>query len=329
MSTASLVAQQLKVGLDCALSFPKVSAWMNERMALRSFSRSSDAELSSRKLSLLLASLRKGIAYSIFLLWSRARGFYLAEVFSLFLFTVFWVAASPRHRIEQSDAGRRRFPSSRRIPWLFVKPCGRPRTSKLGRLTTLGGFNAIQTRNKSSHNQSSALWLRAAREKVILQAFREQAPMGFFGSIAFNSVELAIMRWPTEGKTLSINWVRVIYVYGMEIELSKNVLTEKDLDVEEKKVFGRIIDMWSLGSEEDPYAQSTESEVIKYSKTDGLSEEQILNVLKNLEEYKLIHMDEVDGKAYIKYNADAVHIVKELQKTAYVHSRKKFIPHHH
>jgi hypothetical protein len=67
---------------------------------------------------------------------------------------------------------------------------------------------------------------------------------------------------------------------------------------------------------------------IKYSKTDGLSEEHILKVLKNLEEYKLIHVDEVNGKAYIKYNADAVHIVKELQKTAYVHSRKKFIPHH-
>ena len=111
--------------------------------------------------------------------------------------------------------------------------------------------------------------------------------------------------------------------------MSNNVLTEKDLDVQEKKVFGRIIDMWSLGSEEDPYAQSTESEVIKYSKTDGLSEEQILNVLKNLEEYKLIHMDDVDGKAYIKYNVDAVHIVKELQKTAYVHSRTKFIPPDH
>ena len=110
--------------------------------------------------------------------------------------------------------------------------------------------------------------------------------------------------------------------------MSKNVLTEKDLDAEEKKVFGRIIDMWSLGSEEDPYSQSTESEVIKYSKTDGLSEEQILKVLKNLEEYKLIRMDELDGKAYIKYNADAVHIVKELQKTSYVHSRKKYIPHH-
>jgi len=111
--------------------------------------------------------------------------------------------------------------------------------------------------------------------------------------------------------------------------LSNNVLTEKDLDVQEKKVFGRIIDMWSLGNEEDPYSQSTESEVIKYSKTDDLSEEQILKVLKNLEEYKLIHMDEVNGEAYIKYNIDAVQIVKELQKTSYVHSRKKFIPPHH
>jgi hypothetical protein len=120
-----------------------------------------------------------------------------------------------------------------------------------------------------------------------------------------------------------------IHVHRRKIELSDNVLTEKDLDVQEKKVFGRIIDMWSLGSEEDPYAQSTESEVIKYSKTDGLSEEQILNVLKNLKENKLFHMDDVNGKAYIKYNVDAVQIVKELQKTEYVHSRKKFIPPDH
>ena len=48
-----------------------------------------------------------------------------------------------------------------------------------------------------------------------------------------------------------------------------------------------------------------------------------------LEENKLIHMDEVNGKAYIKYNVEAVQIVKELQKTAYVHSRKEFIPPHH
>jgi len=111
--------------------------------------------------------------------------------------------------------------------------------------------------------------------------------------------------------------------------LRNNVLTEKDLNVEEKKVFGRIIDMWSLGSEEDPYAQSTESEIIKYSKKDGLSEEHILEILKNLEDYKLIHVDEVNGKTYIKYNVDADHIVKELQKTTYVNSRIKFIPHHH
>ena len=63
--------------------------------------------------------------------------------------------------------------------------------------------------------------------------------------------------------------------------MGNNVLTESDLDVQEKKVFGRIIDMWSLGNEEDPYSQSTESEVIKYSKTDGLSEERILKVLRN------------------------------------------------
>ncbi|HPS91091.1 MAG: hypothetical protein PHQ34_02045 [Methanothrix sp.] len=107
------------------------------------------------------------------------------------------------------------------------------------------------------------------------------------------------------------------------------VLTEKDLDVEEKKVFGRIIDMWSLGSKADPYAQSTKSEVINYSKKDGLSEEQILRVLEKLVDYGLIHIDEVDGKAYIKYNVDAAHIVKELQKTEYVNSRRKFIPPHH
>ncbi|VVB71629.1 Uncharacterised protein [uncultured archaeon] len=108
-----------------------------------------------------------------------------------------------------------------------------------------------------------------------------------------------------------------------------NILTEKDLNVEEKKVFGRIIDMWSLGSENDPYSESSVAEVIKYSKKDGLSEEQILKILKKLVEYKLIHMDDVNGKTYIKYNAEAIHIVKELQKTTYVNSRVKFIPPHH
>jgi predicted transcriptional regulator len=110
--------------------------------------------------------------------------------------------------------------------------------------------------------------------------------------------------------------------------MTPNILTEKDLDVQERKVFGRIIDMWSMGSEEDPYSQSTRSEVIKYAMKDELTEEQILKVLDNLEEKKLIHTDEPDGNAYIKYNAEAAQIVKELQKTAYVHSRTEFIPHH-
>jgi superfamily II DNA helicase RecQ len=111
--------------------------------------------------------------------------------------------------------------------------------------------------------------------------------------------------------------------------LAKNVLSEKDLDVEEKKVMGRVIDMWSLGSETDPYSQSTISEIIKYSKKDGFTEEQILAILKRLEEYKLIRIDEVDGKTYIKYKADANQVVKELQKTQYSNSRRKFIPPHH
>jgi hypothetical protein len=91
----------------------------------------------------------------------------------------------------------------------------------------------------------------------------------------------------------------VIHVHRREIELSNNVLTENDLDMEEKTVFGRIIDMWSLGSEEDPYAQSTESEVIKYSKTDDLSEEQILNVLKNLERIPINHKLKVPIKNFV------------------------------
>lgn len=87
--------------------------------------------------------------------------------------------------------------------------------------------------------------------------------------------------------------------------------------------------MWSLGSGTDPYSQSTTSEIIKYSKKDGLSEEQILAILKRLEGYKLIRIDEADGKTYIKYRADALQVVKELQKTQYSNSRRKFIPPHH
>lgn len=106
-------------------------------------------------------------------------------------------------------------------------------------------------------------------------------------------------------------------------------LTDKDLLADEKKVFGRIIDMWSLGTPEDPYSSSTESKVIKYAEKDGLSEEQVLRVLKSLEEKGLIHMEREGKKTIIKYRVEAHHIVKELQKTTYVDSRYKFTPPHH
>jgi hypothetical protein len=54
-----------------------------------------------------------------------------------------------------------------------------------------------------------------------------------------------------------------------------------------------------------------------------------LTALKRLEENKLFYWDDVNGKAYIKYRVEAVQIVKELQKTEYVHSRKKFVPPDH
>jgi hypothetical protein len=106
-------------------------------------------------------------------------------------------------------------------------------------------------------------------------------------------------------------------------------LIKKDLDIDEKKVMGRIIDMWSLGDQEHPYMFSTESEIIKYSKNDGLSEDKILNILKDLEDRKLIRRIEENGKIFVKYRAEASHIVKELQKTSYVHSRERFKPPNH
>jgi DNA-binding transcriptional ArsR family regulator len=106
-------------------------------------------------------------------------------------------------------------------------------------------------------------------------------------------------------------------------------LTEKDLLADEKKVFGRIIDMWSLGTPEDPYSSSTESKVLKYAEKDGLSEEKILGVLKSLEDKGLIHSEREGKKTIIKYRVEAHHIVKELQKTTYVDSRYKFTPPHH
>ncbi len=106
-------------------------------------------------------------------------------------------------------------------------------------------------------------------------------------------------------------------------------LTEKDLDVDEKKVLGRIIDMWSLGDSDDPYKYSTEQRVMKYSEKDGLSAEKISKVLKDLESYGLIHRAEEKGETRIKYKVEAAQLVKELQKTTYVNSRDKFKPPHH
>jgi len=105
-------------------------------------------------------------------------------------------------------------------------------------------------------------------------------------------------------------------------------LTEKDLDVDQKRVLGRIIDRWSLGTARDPYEYSGEDVVVKYARHDGLSEDQILAVIKDLEERGLIHRETVDGKVIIKYRTEASQLVKELQKTTYVNSRDVFKPPH-
>ncbi len=107
-------------------------------------------------------------------------------------------------------------------------------------------------------------------------------------------------------------------------------LTEKDLSIDEKKVLGKIIDLWSLGGPEDPYANSTERRVMKYSEKDGLSKDKISKILNDLESYGLIHRSEEGGETHIKYRVEAAHLVKELQKTAYVNSSmEKFTPPHH
>jgi hypothetical protein len=106
-------------------------------------------------------------------------------------------------------------------------------------------------------------------------------------------------------------------------------ITKKDLDIDEKKVLGRIIDMWSLGDADNPYAYSTEAEVLKYSKKDGLSVEKVREVLESLEALGFIRRQEDDGKVVIKYMAGASQIVKELQETTFVQSRNKFKPPHH
>ena len=106
-------------------------------------------------------------------------------------------------------------------------------------------------------------------------------------------------------------------------------LTEKDLSVDEKKVFGKIIDMWAAGSQEFPYSHSTEAGLIKRASEDGLSRETVLKTLQDLETRGLIHRTEEKGDVWIKYKVDAAHIVKELQKTAYVYEARDFKPPHH
>jgi hypothetical protein len=105
-------------------------------------------------------------------------------------------------------------------------------------------------------------------------------------------------------------------------------ITELELDLDEKLVLGRIIDMWSLGRPEDPYEQSTESRIMGYAKSDGLTEERTLKILKDLETRGLIYREEARGRVYIKYKVKAAKIVKELQKTTYVRSRVHFTPQH-
>jgi len=106
-------------------------------------------------------------------------------------------------------------------------------------------------------------------------------------------------------------------------------LTEKDLSIDEKKVFGRIIDMWATGNPDDPYSHSTEARLIKHAQKDDLSTEKIRTILKGLEEKGLIRRSEEKGETFIRYKVEAEHIVNELQKTAYVYESRDFKPQHH
>ena len=106
-------------------------------------------------------------------------------------------------------------------------------------------------------------------------------------------------------------------------------LTEKDLSVEEKKVFGRIIDMWAAGDPKAPFAHSTEARLIKYASEAGMVQDKVLKILKDLEARGLIHRVEEKGETIIKYRVESAHIVKELQKTSYVFEARDFKPPHH
>lgn len=105
-------------------------------------------------------------------------------------------------------------------------------------------------------------------------------------------------------------------------------LTLIDLSRDEKKVFGRIIDMWAAGDPEDPYAKSTESRLIKRCSQDGTSADSVRRILRDMEAKRLLFREDADGETLIKYRIEAAHIVKELQKTPYVYEARNFKPAH-
>jgi hypothetical protein len=118
-------------------------------------------------------------------------------------------------------------------------------------------------------------------------------------------------------------------IFWERYDLGHKELTEKDLSIEEKKVFGRIIDMWAAANPEKPYEHSTEANLLKHAQKDDLSPETIRKVLDELEGKGLIRRDVEKGETFIKYMVGAAHIVKELQKTDYVFETRDFKPPHH
>jgi len=108
--------------------------------------------------------------------------------------------------------------------------------------------------------------------------------------------------------------------------LSDRELTEKDLSMDEKKVFGKIIDMWAAEAPEHPFLHSTEAKLIRHASIDDLSSEMIKRILKDLEAKGLIYRNEENGQTFIKYRVKSHKIVKELQKTDYVYEARNFKP---
>jgi DNA-binding MarR family transcriptional regulator len=108
--------------------------------------------------------------------------------------------------------------------------------------------------------------------------------------------------------------------------LSDRELTEKDLSMDEKKVFGKIIDMWAAEAPELLFLHSTEAKLIKHASIDDLSSEKVKRILKDLEAKGLIYRSEENGQTFIKYRVESHKIVKELQKTDYVYEARNFKP---